>query len=168
MKEIKNIQIDDETYEICGGGTSEKEWTVIMDELLTEDTQAIVKSNINFREIQVFVELQPSDAQKTIYLTSSSGGNIYGDPRVSINIANTYAGGICFLGIRVISPHMWELTRYLQPYKSGANLQNKVHGTISKIANADFDKPEITGFTLISGNEDYPFKQGDRVTIIGR
>ena len=125
MKKIKNIQIDDETYEICGGGTSEKEWTVIMDELLTEDTQAIVKSNINFREIQVFVELQPSDAQKTIYLTSSSGGNIYGDPRVSINIANTYAGGICFLGIRVISPHMWELTRYLQPYKSGANLQNK-------------------------------------------
>lgn len=70
MKEIKNIQIDDETYEICGGGTSEKEWELLADITTQEEvntidiTQALDEtlfSNLNLTEMFIFFRVKPTE-----------------------------------------------------------------------------------------------------------
>lgn len=91
MKEIKNIQIDDETYEICGGGTSEKEWCLVASAETEEEVARIELSGFEANEIQVFLSLKATSSNMVPVFTMN-GGWATGDPYINLwtNLATSY------------------------------------------------------------------------------
>lgn len=146
------------------GGTTEKEWTILVNEIINEEVAIFTKNNLDFKEIEAYILLYTAyDSTVNAYLTSGYE-NMHTNPRLQISIDQNFTG-VIYGKMKVITNNLWHGFLSNVPYFSMANSVAMDNSFGNKYLNIEIDKSNIDAFTL---QIDKPFPIGTRVIIRGR
>lgn len=145
-----------------GGGSGEKEWTYLYNEILSEETSILTNNEIDFNEIEIYVVLRTA-YESNLYFTSEYN-SMYGDPRLQITIDTSFIG-VIYAKMKIITPNLWQALTSNVPYFSMSNLKALSTTFSNKTLESETNKPIIDAFSLSATN---PLPSGTRVIIRGR
>lgn len=139
------------------------EWKTLLEEELTED-KAITLNDLDCTEVEAYIISNGWDEAAEIYLTSESSGTIYGTPRAFISAKTTPF--IIKLGLKMITPYLWETNAICIPYFAGTNYSTETKSYTHQSLGSDINKEMITGLSLVDKNAN--LKAETKVFIRGR
>lgn len=146
------------------GGTTENEWTILVNEITSEEVAIFTKNNLDFKEIEAYILLYTAyDSVVNVHLTPEYE-NMHGVPQLIISINQNFTG-VIYGKMKVITNNLWHGFLSNVPYFSMSNRVAMDNSFGNKHLHIEIDKPNIDAFTV---QIDKPFPIGTRVIIRGR
>lgn len=164
LKKKSGTDYDTEWADDTGGGTAEKEWTYLYDEILSEETAILTNDGLDFQEIEAFIALYTGYENATTINFTSGYNNIYTNPLVQTQITSNFVG-IIYSKLEVITGNLWKGYRAFPAYFGMANYTNLSVSFGNQYLGEEINIPNITAFTLQANN---PLPVGTRVIVRGR
>lgn len=167
--EIGSVTVDGKETKLYApsnsdSGSSSNGWEIIGDITTTEEAAlSIPLSGFDYKEIEALVLIASAPtASGNIYLTSSSAGTIYGNPRAKVEFSTTL--GFRYLSLEAIAAGVALAKQESNNWATGDTYDNIKQSCIfqSNVAG------ELTSFTECTVATDNALPAGTRVIVRGR